>query len=95
MTMGSTEGCPNHARLCQASPEHFPAIAAFVLSMWYCPFRQAGGPPLPLVPPCNRQRPFFVAGDRQDFRLLRQRTIHPQVDGQGVIMLLCRHAIRS
>src|SRR5262249_55319778 len=23
------------------------------------------GRPLPLAPPCNRQRPFFVAGDRQ------------------------------
>jgi len=28
-------------------------------------FRSPGGPPLPLAPPCNRQRPFFVAGDRQ------------------------------
>jgi hypothetical protein len=26
-------------------------------------------PPLPLAPPCNRQRPFFVAGDRQGFPL--------------------------
>jgi len=38
------------------------AIAAFV--------RSPGGPPLPLAPPCNRQRPFFVAGDRQGFPLL-------------------------
>jgi transcription elongation factor Elf1 len=28
-------------------------------------------------------------------RLLRQRTIHPQVDGQSVIMLLSLHAIRN
>src|SRR5258708_1100768 len=29
-----------------------------------------GGPPLPLAPPCNRQRPFLVAGDRQGLPLL-------------------------
>ena len=40
-------------------------------------------------------QPFFVAGDRQDFHLLRQRTIHPQVDGQSVIMLLSPHATRN
>src|SRR5262245_51116286 len=27
------------------------------------------GRPLPLAPPCNRQRPFVVAGDRQGFPL--------------------------
>ena len=26
-----------------------------------------GGPPLPLAPPCNRQRFSFVAGDRRGF----------------------------
>src|SRR5262249_19823876 len=31
-------------------------------------------------------RLFFVAGDREDFHLLRQRTIHLQVDAQSVIM---------
>ncbi len=47
------------------------AIAALVRSPWrYCPFRLPGGPPLPLAPPCNRQRPFVVAGDRQGFPLL-------------------------
>jgi len=31
----------------------------FVRSPWrYCPFLSPGGPPLPLAPPCNRQRPF-------------------------------------
>jgi hypothetical protein len=78
---------------CQTSAKHFedalnfccPAIAAVVRS----------GPPLPPAPPCNRQRLFFVAGDRQNFGLSRQRTIHPQVDGQSVIMLLSPHAIRT
>src|SRR5262249_46974283 len=38
------------------------AIAALVRSPCrYCPFRSPGGPPLPLAPSCNRQRPFFVA----------------------------------
>ena len=47
------------------------AIAVLVRSPCrYCPFRSPGGPPLPLAPPCNRQRPFFVAGDRQGFPLL-------------------------
>jgi hypothetical protein len=47
------------------------AIAALVSSPWgYCPFRSPGGPPLPLASPCNRQRPFFVAGDRHGFPLL-------------------------
>jgi len=47
------------------------AIAALVRSPWrYCPFRLPGGPPLPLAPPCSRQRPFFVAGDRQGLPLL-------------------------
>jgi hypothetical protein len=47
------------------------AIAALVRSPWrYWPFRSPGGPPLPFAPPCNRQRPFFVAGDRQGFPLL-------------------------
>jgi hypothetical protein len=47
------------------------AIAALVRSPCrYCPLRSPGGPPLPLAPPCNRQRPFFVAGDRQGFPLL-------------------------
>jgi len=40
-------------------------------------------------------RLFFIAGDWQDFRLLRQRTIHLQVDAQSVIMLLSPHAIRN
>src|SRR2546430_15365383 len=36
------------------------SIAAFVRSPCRnCPFRSPGGPPLPLAPPCNRQRPFF------------------------------------
>jgi hypothetical protein len=40
------------------------ALAALVRSPWqYCPFRLPVGPPLPLAPPCNRQRPFFVAGE--------------------------------
>src|SRR5262249_60444105 len=47
------------------------AIAALVRSPWrYWPFRLPGGPPLPLAPPCNRRRPFFVAGDRQALPLL-------------------------
>jgi hypothetical protein len=47
------------------------AIAALVRSPCrYWPFRLPGGPPLPLAPPCNRQRPFFVAGDRQGLPLL-------------------------
>ena len=46
--------------------------------MTACPFRLPGGPPLPLAPPCNRQRPGFVAGDRQGFPLLRTR--HPSFD---------------
>src|SRR5262249_33950625 len=47
------------------------AIAALVRSPCrYCPFRSPGGPPVPLAPPYNRQRPFFVAGDRQAFPLL-------------------------
>jgi hypothetical protein len=42
-----------------------------VRSPWrYCPFRLPGGPPLPFAPPCNRQRPFFVAGDRQGLPFL-------------------------
>ena len=32
-----------------------------------------GTPPLPFAPPCNRQRPFFVAGDRQGFPLFNRR----------------------
>src|SRR5262249_52981445 len=39
-----------------------------------CPFRPPGGPALPLALPCNRQRPFFVAGDRQGFPLLVRAT---------------------
>jgi hypothetical protein len=47
------------------------AIAPFVRSPWrYCPFHLPGGAPLPLAPPCNRQRPFFVTGDRQGLPLL-------------------------
>jgi hypothetical protein len=58
----------------QASAEHFPyalnfcrsAIAALVRSPCpYWPLPSPEGAPLPLAPPCNRQRPFFVAGDRQ------------------------------
>ena len=52
------------------------AIAALVRSPWrYCPFRSPAGPPLPLAPPCNRQRPFFVSGDRHrnDATCLRPR----------------------
>jgi hypothetical protein len=51
--------------------------------------------PLPLAPPCNRQRLFFSLATGRIFRLLRQRTIHPQVDAQSVIMLLSPHAIRN
>src|SRR6516225_4425013 len=51
------------------------AIAALVRSPWrYCPLRLPGGAPLPLAPPCNRQRPFFIAGDR----LLRVRRERPR-----------------
>src|SRR5262249_53466337 len=47
------------------------AIAALVPSPCrYWPLRSPGGPPLPFAPPFNRQRPFFVAGDRQGFPLL-------------------------
>jgi hypothetical protein len=47
------------------------ASAALVRSpSRYCPFRLPEGAPLPIAPPCNRQRPFFVAGDRQGFPLL-------------------------
>jgi hypothetical protein len=64
---------------CQASAELFEQRAEFL------PLRNRGlGPlavavlPIPLArraaatsaPPCNRQRPFFVAGDRQGFPLL-------------------------
>src|ERR1700681_3716860 len=39
------------------------AIAALVRSSRrYCPFRSPGGPPLPLAPPCNRQRFFLSRG---------------------------------
>jgi hypothetical protein len=31
MTMGRRRGCPNNARLCQASPEHFQQCAEFPL----------------------------------------------------------------
>jgi hypothetical protein len=52
------------------------AIAALVRSPWqYCPFRLPGGPPLPLAPPCNRHRPFFVAGDRQGNDFLGARKL--------------------
>src|SRR5262252_5375192 len=78
------DGCTNHTHfstLVQVRPARSilsnalnfcrSAIAALVRSPWrYCPFRLPGGPPLPLAPPCNRQRPFFVAGDRQGFPLL-------------------------
>src|SRR5215475_2372022 len=88
----------------QTSTKHFEQCTEFLLlrnrdlrplAMTVLPIAPPRGPPLPLAPPCNRQRPFFVAGDRQDFRLLRQRTIHPQVDCQSVIMLLSLHAIRN
>ena len=58
----------------QANAEHFQQCVEFPLlrnrglgpvAVTVCPFRLPGGPPLPLAPPCNRQRPFFVAGDRQ------------------------------
>jgi hypothetical protein len=39
--------------------------------------------------------PLFHRWRPAGFRLLRQRTIHPQVDGQSVIMLLSPHAIRT
>src|SRR5262249_60822060 len=46
------------------------AIAAFVRSPCrYCPFRLPGGPPLPLAPPCNRQR-MTVSPSRPEARSL-------------------------
>jgi hypothetical protein len=33
------------------------------------------GPPLPFAPPCNRQRPFFVAGAAQ-----QQQQVQPKDD---------------
>src|SRR2546426_11392442 len=73
--------CTNHALLVHVRPARSifsnalnfcrSAIAALVRSPCrYCPFRSPGGAPLPLAPPCNRQRPFFVAGDRQGLPLL-------------------------
>jgi hypothetical protein len=56
MTMGSTEGLPNHARLCQAGAEHFQQRAEFL------PLRSCGlGPFLfrrwrPIEFPTLRQR---------------------------------------
>jgi hypothetical protein len=57
-------------------------IAAFVRSPWrYCPFRSPEGAPLPFEPPCKRQRPFFVAGDRQGLAHLRDdsRAVPPPI----------------
>ena len=42
-------------------------LAMSMQSATNCPFRSPGGPPLPLAPPCNRQRAFFVAVTRQGF----------------------------
>src|SRR5262249_55575976 len=66
-----------YAFSCQASAEHFQQRTEFL------PLRNRGlgplavtvlrspeGAPLPLAPPCNRQRPFFVAGNRQGLPLL-------------------------
>src|SRR5262245_35708464 len=73
MLRRAAQGC-----LCQASAEHFQQCAEFL------PLRNRGlGPlavtvlPIPLArrlaatacAPCNRQRPFFVAGERQGFPL--------------------------
>jgi hypothetical protein len=58
---------------CQASAEHFQQCAEFLLlrNRGFGPLAVvARRPPLPLAPPCNRQRPFFVAGDRQGFPLI-------------------------
>jgi hypothetical protein len=61
------------------SAEHFQQCAEFLplgnpelgpLAVAVLSVRSPQGPPLPLAPPCNRQRPFFVAGDRQGFPLL-------------------------
>src|SRR5262245_31247496 len=65
------EGCPPHfsalgvyvrpARSILSNALNFCrfAIAALVRSPCrYCPFHSPGGAPLPLAPPCNRQRPF-------------------------------------
>jgi hypothetical protein len=47
------------------------AIAPLVHSPCrYWPLRSPGGPPLPAAPPCNRHRPFLVAGHRQGLPLL-------------------------
>src|SRR5260370_32517651 len=60
----------------QASAEHFQQCAEFLLlrdrglgplAVTVLPIPLAGGLPAPLAPPCNRHRPFFVAGDRQGF----------------------------
>ena len=68
---------PTYSR--QAGAEHFQQRAEFLplrnralgpLAVAVCPFRSPGGPALPLAPPCNRQRPFFVAVDRHGFPLL-------------------------
>ena len=43
---------------------HHEDIVRFEGKIVFADLRSPGGPPLPLAPPCNRQRPFFVAGDR-------------------------------
>jgi hypothetical protein len=57
----------------QASAEHFHQCAEFLLlrnrglgplAVLVLSFCSPGGPPLPLAPPCNRQRPFLRALDR-------------------------------
>ena len=72
MASGSTAMLRRAAQdcLCQASAKHSQQCAEFLalrnrglgrLAVTVLPFRSPGGPPLPLAPPCNRQRPFFVA----------------------------------
>ena|SRR5207244_2633314 len=47
-----------------------PARSIFSKALNFCRLRFPGGPPLPFAPPCNRQRPFDVAGDPAGFPLL-------------------------
>jgi hypothetical protein len=85
---GRRRGCPNHARLCQANAEHCQQCTEFLL------LRNHGlGPltvailPIPLARRaaatlCNRQRPFFVAGDRQGFLLWFGPSQNRTADGE-------------
>jgi hypothetical protein len=50
----------SNRRIAIASAVYSPCFKAFLF-----PFGAPGD-----VPPCIRQRPFFIAGDRQDFPLL-------------------------